>query len=285
MPISNARGEQYPFVDATHNIVKGACWRRNFGYGCKYCFTGLKQLGRGQYDGPLVVHEEEFQQKYKPGKFYFIGSACDHFHPKVSDYDIGRILSNCTLWQRQTPGSLQAPRFLFQSKGPERFSRFIGEFPPASTLATTYETDDLELYGDMTSAPSPHDRFQAMKQMYEQSGGIYPMMLTIEPIMKFKDVEHFVDQVASLPWAMIAIGADSCDAIPREKQPDASFVSNLAERLSECESVRTVVIKSNCANLVDGRDAQTFMDYWDVSGWIYHRKSAKEKKAEQGVLF
>jgi len=279
MPFSNARGEMYPFIDFTHNPIKGACWNLQHGFGCKYCFIGIKDLGRGKYQGPLILHEEELKEKYKPGKTYFIGSATDMWHPKVSDEDIGRILSNCDLWRRQCPASLEKPKFLFQSKNPERFGKFLGEIPLDSTLATTYETDDMEMYEGMSRAPMPNTRLNDLEGVYENAGDLYSFMLSIEPIMKPLNLDKFVRKVTQIPWSLISIGADSCEAIPREKQPDAMYVTVLAEALED--HGMKVIIKTNCVNLADNPMSNNYLDVWDSCGWIYHRKEEKAKEAIQ----
>lgn len=276
MPFSNARGEQYPFVTHTHNPIKGACWSILHGFGCRYCMVGIKELGRGYYEGPLILHEKELQEKYKPGKVYFIGSATDMWHPNVSDDDIGRILSNCQLWQSQCPASLEKPKFLFQSKNPVRFQRFIGEIPLGSMLATTYETDNMRVYGDMSRAPRPSARLRAMKALQDEAGYLYEYMLSIEPVMKWTELDLFVAKILRMKWDLISIGADSCEAIAMEKQPSAAEVSALATMLSNMDA--KVVIKTNCANLDGGRD---YLDYWESNGWIYHRPSRNAKQPVQ----
>jgi len=279
MAVANARGEMYPFVDATHNPIKGGCWNILHGFGCKYCFVGIKDLGRGKYQGPLVLHEEELSTTYKPGKSYFIGSATDMWHNNVSDDDIGRILSNCELWQRQCPASLRKPEFLFQSKNPERFRKFMGEIPLGSTLATTYETDDIEMYEGMSRAPHPNERILSLEDLYQEMGHIYSFMLSIEPIMKPLSLGKFVHKLTRIPWSLISIGADSCEAIPMEKQPDAMFVTELAEQLTDAGI--KVVIKTNCVNLAENPRSNNFLEVWDNLGWIYHRKVEKAKEAIQ----
>jgi len=283
MAMSNARGEMYPFIDLTHNPIKGACWNILHGFGCKYCFIGIKDLGRGKYQGPLVLHEQELKEKYKPGKTYFIGSATDMWHEKVSDDDIGRILSNCELWQRQCPASLEKPEFLFQSKNPERFLRFLGEIPLGSTLATTYETDDEDVYGTTSRAPAPNIRLGIMEEIHRSSfGRDFNLMLSIEPIMKPTHMDRFVDKIVRIPWSLISIGADSCEAIPMEKQPDAFYVTELAEQLTDAGM--KVVIKTNCSNLAKNPTSNNFIDVWDSCGWIYHREEEKAKQETQGTF-
>lgn len=278
MPLSYARGEMYPWITATHNIIKGGCWNILHGYGCKYCFVGIKEQIRKHYDGPLILHEKELEVQYKPGNYYFIGSATDMWHPKVFDDDIGRILSNCDLWQRQCPASLEKPRFLFQSKNPGRFKKFLGEIPLGSTLATTYETDDMKVYHAMSRAPSPHSRLKQMAGLRIIAGDEYPLMLSIEPIMKPTGLEEFVDLVTQIPWSLVSIGADSCEALPMEKQPSAMYVTELAEALED--HGLKVIIKTNCVNLATNSAAE-FKDLWDRNGWIYHRKVEKPKEPRQ----
>lgn len=277
MPISPARGEMYPWIFATHNPIKGGCWNIQHGFGCKYCFIGIKELGRGKYQGPLTLKEEELQEKYKPGNFYFIGSAIDLWHPKVSDEDIGRILSNCDLWRRQCPASLEKPRFLFQTKNPVRFMKFLGEIPLGSTLATTYETNDMELYEGMSRAPDPNSRLAKMLVLAEEAGDLFQFMLSIEPIMKPKDPQSFLRMITSLRWDLVSIGADSCEAFSMEKQPSAHYITFLAQELESMGI--TVIIKTNCGNL--STTPNETVEFWDSMGWIYHRKVEKEKKIIQ----
>lgn len=284
MPLSYSRGEMYPHITATHNPIKGACWNILHGYGCRYCHIGLKDLGKSYYSGPLHLVEKELEVKYSPGRVYFIGSAVDMFHPNVSDDDIGRVLSHCDLWSRQTPASAGKPQFIFQSKNPGRLYKFTGELPFGSTLATTYETDDMDVYGDMSRAPSPPERLAEMEKLQDDPfiSESFKFMLSIEPVMKWTDLDKFVDKIVRVHWDRISIGADSCEAIPLEKQPTAGAVTQLAMELTHAN--QNVMLKSNCVNLAKNPRAADWISSWDKQGWIYHRKKGKAKP-KQGELF
>ncbi len=285
MPINNARGSMYPFVDMTHNPIKGGCSEILHGFGCRYCFMKFGERSKGAYyHGPLTLYPEELHGptiNYKPDKIYFIGSACDMWHPNVSDGDIAQVLSNCSFHSRMVPASLERPTFMFQSKYPSRFHKFLGEMPESTWLATTVETDDTELYGDMSRAPSPPERVEQMRVI--QTSNMKPLgckfVLSIEPVMKWKDLDKFMELLLKVPWDMVSIGADSCDVIADEHEPDPLEITELAVRLEALGA--KVCIKPNCVNLVRKSDPRNYMDYWKSAGWIIERKKKERKSAEQ----
>ena len=286
MPINHARGDMYPFVDATHNPIKGGCHEILHGFGCRYCFMKFGERAKSQYyQGPLTLYPKELQSSisYRPGKTYFIGSAADMWHPNVSDDDIAQVLSNCDFHSRMTPGALEKPTFMFQSKNPSRFHKFLGEMPESTWLATTVETDDVELYGDMSRAPSPVERVEQMRVIY--SSTMKPLgcqfVLSVEPVIQCTD--KFRELLLQVPWDMVSIGADTCGVIKPENEPLAAQITQLAEGL-EAAGVK-VCIKNNCQRLLKSTAYGTgLLDDWKRAGWIMERKKPEKKVPAQLFL-
>jgi len=238
------------------------------------------------YSGPLTLYPDELDVQYKSGKFYFIGTAVDMWHPNVADDDIAQVLTNCRLSTMMTPAFLEKPTFLFQSKGPERFKRFLGELPDSTWLATTIETDDVELYGDMSRAPSPYARAVEMQRVYASADKPLgcKFLLSVEPVMKWKDLDKFMELLLQVPWDMVSIGADTCGVLTPEQQPSPVQITELATALEE--SGAKVCVKRNCTNLIT--DKQYYRGYvteWIQSGWIMDRKKKTRTRTERQPTF
>lgn len=232
-----------------------------------------------QYHGPMHLYEDEFTVKYKPGALHFIGSACDHWHPKVSDYDIGRFLGYCSMQSRQTPGAFPRPRFLFQSKNPERFGKFLGEMPQDTILGTTFETDDDAFYNGMSRAPSPRMRMLELTKLYSEGAPLVKFMVSVEPVMKFR-LNEMVSHLVDWPLEFVSIGGDSCQVLEYDQQPDSSEVRELVEALLAHDI--KVYVKPNIAHL-PGNSARA-MDWFRYAGVLAEREKPEPVKEVQTTL-
>ena len=279
MPLSISRGNMYPFCYATQNFIKGECSNILHGFGCKYCMMKFGNLANlPQYKGPMHLYEDEFSVRYKPGEIHFIGSACDHWHPKVDDYDIGRFLAYCNMQSRQTPGAHPRPRFLFQSKNPGRFEKFVGELPVDTILGTTLETDNDAFYGGMSRAPSPSERMAALARVYSEAAPVVKFMVSVEPAMKF-DLDEMVAYLVDYPLEFVSIGADSCQVLDYTQQPQMSEIRELVEALL-AHKVK-VYVKPNVANL-PGNARE--MDWFRFAGVLAEREKTERPTEVQTQL-
>lgn len=296
MPLNPSSGNMYPFTDYTHNPIRGKC-----PFSCVYCFMRHGQRADiPAYQRPLQLITSELNVKYKPGKVHFIGSACDMWCDSVSDDDIAMVLDNCCKQSRQTPGALEKPTFLFQSKNPERFRRFVGEFPERTILGTTVETNDMDVYGDTSKAPSPMERIAAMAEVQKACYGDEQFLLSIEPIMKWRqnkkpwhteadNMDFIGDLFSNMFWDIVSIGADSCDALAQEKQPAFDLVWRFINDLKETKWNQTVqpkiYVKPNIAELaIAVSEKNNFIRWLKTEGLLAERKEEPKVDAQMTLL-
>jgi DNA repair photolyase len=151
----------YNWCDATHCHLGGQCPHE-----CKYCFVDNPRFGRPEkYKGCIRLLENEFNVKYGSGKTIFIEHCNDMLAEGVSDFMIQKILDHCFAYPDNT--------YVFQTKNPARYSKF--KFPEKSILGTTIESDIYHV--GISKAPTPHERYQAMKTVRGRK------FVTIEPIL------------------------------------------------------------------------------------------------------
>jgi protein gp37 len=174
---------------------------------------------------------------YKYGKelTIFIGSSCDMFAENIPDWWLDKIFNYLKNYSDNT--------YLFQSKNPSRFLEFWLQFPKKTILGTTIETNRITY--NISMAPSVYQRAGAMKIVRERD--IFPVMLSIEPIVEF-DIVEFVEMVRPIDPKFISIGADSKGFLKKHNipQPSIDKVNDLVDKLEEFTVVK---IKSNIKNL------------------------------------
>ena len=192
MPLKKSKGNMYPWVTHTHTHLGGECPHR-----CSYCaiqamakrFPAMKD----KYSGPLRLIEDEFKVKYGTGKTIFIENCNDLFAEEVPGDLVLRILTHCSLWPENT--------YVFQTKNPGRYSKFIDFLPANRILGCTIETNrDMST---ISQAPHPEKRASAMLLL-----GRERKFVTIEPVLDF-DVDILSKWIAGTSPDFVNIGADS----------------------------------------------------------------------------
>jgi protein gp37 len=170
---------------------------------------------------PLRLDEKEFKTDLNQGKFIFVGSSTDMFAASVPDEWIFKVLGFC--------GTFRKPRFLFQSKNPERIYNCAWALPKNSIIATTLETNrDMP---EISKAPSPTERVHWMNQIRNLD---IETTVTIEPIMRF-DLNPFVSMVNGCRPSWVSVGADSKGH--KLPEPSASEVLALIHELEQFTKV------------------------------------------------
>jgi len=216
MAVNKSRGNMYPFVSHTWNVVKGKC-----PHDCSYCY--MKRYPQPE----LHFDEKELKTNLGSGKFIFVGSSCDMWADCIPAIWIMKILSLCNCYQGN--------RYLFQTKNPERFSMF--SFLDFTTmLGVTIETNRYVPL--ITKAPIPYKR----KQLFAPQR--LSKMVSIEPIMDF-DVDMLVEWIGEIKPEFVSIGADSGNNHLPEPSPEK--VKSLIEALKEFTEVK---IKDNLKRLL-----------------------------------
>jgi DNA repair photolyase len=225
MPLNKQTGNMYPFVTHTWNPIRGKC-----PHDCLYCYMKV-------YPQPeLHFAQKELGTNLGQGNFIFVGSSTDMWCKETLNAWIMYTLGHCKQF---------ANRYLFQTKNPARFIKFLGTFPPDTILGTTIESDVH--YGDFSKAPSPVDRFDAMMRL--RAEGI-PRMVSIEPIMAFH-IDTIARWVTAIKPEFVSIGADSKGHnLP---EPNATLTRKLIKNL---RSITKVYVKDNLNRIIGAKDAE-----------------------------
>jgi hypothetical protein len=139
--------------------------------------------------------EGELDVKYGAGRTIFVDHCNDLWAEKVPNSWIQLVLEHCGLWPRNI--------YVFQTKNPARYIKWVPYLPPRVLLGCTIETNrDIDLA--ISKAPAPVDRAQALWALR----GLVKVFVTIEPIMDF-DVENLGVWLLGIRPAFVNIGADS----------------------------------------------------------------------------
>lgn len=181
MGLNISKGDMYAFVSHTFNTIKGKC-----SHDCSYCF--MKQYGEQK---PVRLDKKEFKTDLGEDNFVFIGSSCDMWADDISDDWIIETLEYYATFKN---------RYLFQTKNPLRFHKFLQHIPFNSVLGTTLETN--KIWPEMGKTPTPDDRISALCEINMER------MITIEPIMEF-DLDAMVSLIVACHPGWVVVGADS----------------------------------------------------------------------------
>jgi len=212
--LNKQKGNMYPWVTHTWNIVKGKC-----PHDCEYCYMKLYPQKDIRFD------VSELKTDLGRGNTIFAGSSCDPWAEAIPQDWLIQILKHCYKYPNNT--------YLFQSKNPSRFELY--PIPVTAILGTTIETN--RHIGQFSKAPSTEERMRAMVRIKNRK------MVSIEPIMDF-DLAEMVIWVRWINPEFISIGADSKGHnLP---EPPADKIKQLIEALKEITEVK---IKDNLKRL------------------------------------
>ncbi len=214
------RGNMYEWVGYTWNPLAGSC-----PHDCEYCYVKslikrYPQL-RNKYTGPIRLDHRTLNQKLPTNRTIFVCSMNDLFAEEVPEKYIVEIIAKTFDYEGENV-------FLFQTKNPARILKeeyhYEQGFPYGSIIATTIESNrDLI----KTKAPSPEERYRAMKKLryYINRDGLgWKLMLTIEPILEF-DTEMLLRWIRDIKPDFINIGADSKGYhLPEPKETEITFL-------------------------------------------------------------
>ncbi len=217
--LNKQKGNMYPFVTHTWNVIKGKC-----PHDCSYCY--MKQFPQSE----LHFDEKELKTNLGENNFIFVGSSCDMFADEVPDEWIEKTLEHCNKYPENT--------YLFQTKNPAMFHKYKNDFPFGSILGITLETNRNELMDN--KAPEVFERIEWMNdlELYGKR-----KMITIEPIIDF-DVGQVVAWIKSVRPEFVNIGADSKGHnLP---EPSQLKIENLVKEL---EIFTKVNLKDNLERL------------------------------------
>lgn len=218
MPLNKSKGNMYPFISHTFNVIKGKC-----PHACSYCYCRF-YYSESHPQPELHFDERELKVDLGEGNFIFVGSSCDMWAERIPCVWIELILEKCQAHSNQ---------YLFQSKNPDRFYAYALAFPLHSVFGTTIESNRSEI----GLAPLPYYRYRAMREMPGHK------MVSIEPVMDF-DLDVMVEWMKEIEPEFVSIGADSKGHHLPEPSPEK--VNRLIEELSAFTEVK---IKDNLKRL------------------------------------
>ena len=219
--LNKSKGQMYPWVTHTWNIIKGKC-----PHDCSYCY--MKRYPQKE----LHFDEKELKTNLGTGNFIFVGSSCDMWANVAPDNRVmGRwvadVLNHCICYE-------DGNKYLFQSKNPVRFLGY--SFPENTILGTTIESN--RYYPEVSKAPAPLERKLALHYLD------LTLMVSIEPIMDF-DLDVMGNWMREIKPEFISIGADSGNNnLP---EPPVGKVKALIEEL---QNITEVKIKDNLKRLM-----------------------------------
>lgn len=219
MGLNKQKGNMYPWVTHTFNIIKGKC-----PHDCTYCYM------KGYPQPELHFDESEFNTDLGEGKVIFVGSSCDMWALPISTYQIKKILAFCRLFPNN--------RYLFQSKACWRFISSQFSLPNNTILGTTIESN--RDFRGISKAPNPWERMVAMTYIED-----YPKMVSIEPVMDF-DLIILAGWIKAIKPEFVSIGADSKGHhLP---EPSADKIAGLIEELKKITEVK---VKDNLNRILN----------------------------------
>uniref|UniRef100_A0A6M3JVQ0 Radical SAM superfamily protein n=1 Tax=viral metagenome TaxID=1070528 RepID=A0A6M3JVQ0_9ZZZZ len=205
--LNKQKGNMYPWVTHTWNVIKGKC-----PHDCSYCYM------KGYPQTELHFDEKELKTDLGSGNVIFVGSSCDMWADEIPYIWIENVLNHCRNWKN---------KYLFQSKNP---ARFINYSFPDCILGTTIESN--RYYPEISKAPAPMERKLALHYLPQ---GI-PVMVSIEPIMDF-DLDVLVGWIKEIKPEFVSIGADSKGHnLP---EPSADKVTALINELKQFTKIRS----------------------------------------------
>jgi DNA repair photolyase len=173
---------------------------------------------REKYSGVPRLIEKEFDVNYGTGRIIFIEHCNDMWAEEIPGGWIRRILYHCQLYPENT--------YIFQTKNPERYNKWLDIMPPNKMLGCTVETIDEVVARRVSKAPSPKDRLTVMDRLSLRE----KTFITIEPIL-YGNMDELALWINGVCPEFVNIGADSKGTGLEE--PTAEEVTYLIERIKK----------------------------------------------------
>ena len=222
--LNKQKGNMYPWVTHTWNVIKGKC-----PHDCSYCY--MKRFPQKE----IRFDKSELKTDLGENNTIFVGSSCDMWAEGISDDWISNILDYCSLLKHHFN------TYLFQSKNPKRFFDFIDEVPKNSIFGTTLETNRKT----NTNAPEPSMRVPWMWEFTDRKYQHFKRMISIEPIMDF-DLVEFSMMIRNIHPDFVSIGADS----QGHNLPEPSKEKTL-ELIDGLKTFTDIKIKDNLRRIIN----------------------------------
>jgi DNA repair photolyase len=222
--VKGEKNNMYRFVSHTWNPVRGKC-----PFSCSYCYVGRW----GNEQKPIFLDQSYLKDKMGEGRFIFVCSGCDLFHPCIRIEWIEAVREHTM----QYPGN----KYLWHTKNPYRLVSLI-EPGPSDIACVTIESN--KCYRSISKAPPPIERFTYLNKWEGKR------MVTIEPILDF-DLDSFIGMIHGANPMQVNIGADSGGNHLPEPEPE-----KVKELIAELEKFTTVHKKRNLDRLLKPETAK-----------------------------
>ncbi len=195
MPLTKAKGNMYPWVTHTHTHLAGECPHK-----CRYCYVQAieQRFGTGRYMGELRFVDDELDVRYGMDRTIFVEHCNDLWAEAVPAEWIMCVLRHCNEWPQN--------EYVFQSKNPGRFTKWLHQMPTHRLLGCTIETTDEEIAAAVSDAPPPWQRRHDIG--YLRSLQHERVFVTIEPILD-GDMQLLAEWLSLIAPEFVNIGADS----------------------------------------------------------------------------
>lgn len=206
-----------PVVGCLHNCTY--CWAR------RLAETKLKDVQRYR-DGfvPKLVEKELNRRFHK--EYVFVSDMGDLFGEWVPEEWILKVIEAI----KESPSS----NFLFLTKNPGKYLRYVELYPENLVLGATIETNrDYPV----SEAPTTIERFKAMVGLPYRN-----KLVSIEPIMDF-DLEAFVQWIRDIKPVQVHVGYDNYNKhLP---EPSLTKTRQLIEQLNQLTKVKNLSLRES----------------------------------------
>lgn len=202
-------------VTRTWNIITGCH------HNCVYCWARrmakrLHKTEKYREGFKPRFHPKELNVRFRAGEFVFVCDMGDMFGHWVPTPWIIKVLEVIKKNSQAT--------FLLLTKNPARYLEFS---PYLRTLrnviaGATIETDDDAIYSNISNAPKPSTRIEAMKLL----DGVRKMV-SVEPVLAFSN--KFADKIAEINPEFVYVGYDNYNN--KLPEPPLNRVKKLIEEL------------------------------------------------------
>lgn len=210
-------------IDETWNPVVGCL------HNCTYCWarrlaeTKLRDIQRYKDGFKPKLIEYELNRRFHD-KFVFVSDMGDLFGDWVPDDWIVKVIESV----RRNPSSY----FLFLTKNPGRFTKFLDLYPGNVVLGATIETNREY---EFTKAPQTAERYRAIASLQYRR-----RLVSVEPIMDF-DLEVFVQWIKDIDPVLVHVGYDNYRCgLP---EPPLSKTRQLVDQLNTFTRVKELTLR------------------------------------------
>ncbi len=225
MPMNKVKGNMYPWLTNTENIIKGVCE-----YNCIYCYYQNNPYFKPKI-GKLRLDEKKLKENLGKGNVVFMGSSTDMWADSIPKMWIELALDHCREFDNT---------YLFQTKNPKRCLEFMdpNKFPKKTILGITLETNEDEITSKISKAPRPSQR---VLNFLKIEG--YRKMVSIEPLLSF-NCDILSEWIKAIKPEFVSIGADS----KKNNLPEPSY-EEVEELIKKLKGITKVKIKPNLKRL------------------------------------